>query len=101
MSPTVMCHELRYVIPSEEVCTKSSALLDILVGAGLDPAGLSYTDLIPVAVKMKVTELAYEALDRGITINNSCWSRTPDGGAEVVFSFDEVADAVMFKTWIT
>jgi hypothetical protein len=94
-------HVVQYVIPEHEVCSKASDLLDILVAGGVDPAGLSLDDFTPIVVKMKVTDFAYEAMDRGIGIRDSRWTRTLDGGAEIVFSFDQPTDAVMFKVWLT
>jgi hypothetical protein len=101
MNLTLAQHEIRYPISEDEVCSKASDLLNILVAGGVDPAGLSSDDLVPIAMKMKETEFAYEAIDRGITIDHSHWTRIPGGGAEIVLSFEEVSDAVMFKMWLT
>ncbi len=101
MNPITTQTEVRYVISEDEVCSKASHLLDILVDGGVEPAGLSHDDFLPLIVKMKVTEFAYEAIDRGISIHNSRWTRVPDGGAAIIFSFTDVTSAVMFRVWLT
>jgi hypothetical protein len=58
---------------------------------------LSYTDFIPIAVKMKLSELAYEALDKGIPLDEPRWTLTRDGNVEVVFPFEEVTNLVLFR----
>jgi hypothetical protein len=100
VSPTLTRHELRFVIPDEEVCARSSALLDMLVDGGADPAGLSYEDLIPVAMKMKLTELACEALDKGIPLDEPRWTLTRNGDVEVIFLSEEVNDLVLFRVTV-
>ncbi len=93
--------ELRYPISDDEVCSKASDLLNILVTGEIEPAGLSQDDFLPLIVKIKMTELIYKALDRGISICGTRWVRVPDGGAEIIFSFRDVTSAVMFRTWLT
>jgi hypothetical protein len=51
-------------------------------------------------MKIKLSELAYEALNRGITLNDHRWSLTANGDVEVVFPFDDVADLVMFRIMV-
>jgi hypothetical protein len=101
MNPALVQNEVRYVISEDEVCSKASDLLNILVDGGVEPAGLSHDDFVSLIVKMKVTEFAYEAIDLGISIHNSRWTRVPDEGAEIVFCFTDVTSPVMFKMWLT
>jgi hypothetical protein len=96
MVPTLPRQDLRVVVPNEEVRARSAALLDVLVDGGVDPAGLSHEDLIPVAMRTKLTELAYEALDKGIALDEPRWSLTRNGDVEVTFS-GEVNDLALFR----
>jgi hypothetical protein len=101
MNPALVQHEIRYAISEDEVCSNASDLLNILVDGDIEPAGLSQGDFLPLIAKIKMTELIYKALDRGISIYDTRWTPVPDGGAEIIFSFTDVTSGVMFRTWLT
>jgi hypothetical protein len=98
---TLIDNELCMVISGDEVCSKASAVFDMLVYGGADPAGLCYEDFIPIVMKMKITEFAHDAIDYGITIQDSRWASVANGGAEIIFSFNRPADTVMSRMWLT
>ncbi|TXN17201.1 hypothetical protein FV219_00815 [Methylobacterium sp. WL122] len=91
-------YEFEHIIPEGEVCGRASRLLDALVAAGEEPAGLDQADFAPIVVKMQVQDLIYGALNLGIAVREPRWSLTDEGAARVIFPFASAADAVTFQT---
>ncbi|TXM64004.1 hypothetical protein FV222_20405 [Methylobacterium sp. WL103] len=100
MSMTHALYEFERVIPEAEVRERASRLLDHMVAAGEDPAGLDHTDFVPIAVKMRVRDWVYDALDHGFALDEPRWSISPEGDAHVILPFHDEAHAVVFRTLI-
>jgi hypothetical protein len=71
-----------------------------MVAAGLDPAGLDHTDLTPLAVKLWLRDVAYDAMAIHLEVGTPTWDLTSEGDARVVFPFAEEAGPVLFRSMV-
>lgn len=90
-------YECWQVMPEVEVAARTIRLISHLVAAGEDPVGLVDDDFVPVVARQQISDLAYQAMDLGISSERQDWSLTAQGDLRIVFSFACETQASAFK----
>ncbi|CAA2157193.1 hypothetical protein MBRA_02615 [Methylobacterium brachiatum] len=99
-APSTHPYTLQHILPEHEVREQANQLLDLMVAAGLDPAGLDHMDLTPLAVKLWLRDVAYDAMAIHLEIGTPTWDLTPEGDAHVTFPFAAETDPVLFRSMV-
>ncbi len=89
--------EVMLIIPQPEVYNRAATLLDILVKGGLGPAGFDRHDLVPIAMKVAVTDIVYEAVRLGVEIAEPVWEAREDGAIEIKVPCVGESEAVLLR----
>jgi hypothetical protein len=97
---TLSPHECRHTIPGEEIAEKVVRLIDLLVTAGEDPAGLFEDDFVQVVSRQAMWDRVGRAHDLGLNLGSPRMEQTEQGDVHLVFAFERKVDAFAFRTAI-